>query len=134
MAFTYDPTTKPGRVRLLIADTDPDAHDFSDEEVDAALAVAKIGGVKNVKSASAFLLMSLASNRARLSISYRRGDTSEDLTQLANDLRAQAKQLQDEAESEGDGPLVAQVTPSYERFSSGQNIALDREDETREAP
>lgn len=39
MAFTYDPATNRGRVRLLLADTRAENAWFSDEEIDAALSV-----------------------------------------------------------------------------------------------
>ena len=38
MAFTYDPTTARGQVRLLVSDTDADAEIFSDAEIDLPLA------------------------------------------------------------------------------------------------
>jgi len=130
MAFTYDVSTRRGKVRLLIADTQADEHDFEDEEVDAALSMQS----NSIKKSASFLLMALANDRARLSVSYKRGSVDEDLTQIAMRLRLQAQQLYKEGEDEGSGPLIAVVNPSVDAFQKTKNELLDRDGDVEEAP
>ena len=127
MDFTYDLTTDLGLVRFLVADTDSTSPDFADDEVSVALAQEQ-----NVpKLAAALLLEILASNRARLAVRVTRGSVSEDLTQVAANLRALAAQYRAEAEGDADTVLEAVVTPSYDRFSAWRNELLGRTDEVR---
>lgn len=128
--FSYDPTTAAGVVRLLIADTDPQAYDFLDAEIDVALAQSD----DSPKRAAAMLLNALAANRSRLAVSVKRGEVSEDLTKLADALRAQAAAYIEQAESDEDVPLEAIISPTWDRFSYARNIALDREGRVDEAP
>ena len=135
LTFSYDLETDIGKVRLLIADTDISAHDFTDAEVDVALTQES----DSIKRAAALLLLALASNRARLAVSVKRGAVSEDLSKLAAELRAQAEEFVKQAAEAEDLPLEAVITPSYERFSYTVNLALDRDDadgdtEVLEAP
>ena len=123
MAFTYVLATDIGKVRLLIADTDSTSYDFEDEEIEIAIEM----GVNNY-SASAILLRSLAANRARLSVSVKRGTMSEDLKQLAQDLLNLASNYE---EKSGDsalesGGLEKIISPSYENFSYRRNTMLGR--------
>lgn len=127
MIGTYDPTTDAGRVRLLIADTDVTDVLFADEEIAAAL---DMGG--SAKLAAATLLGALASNHARLAMRIQRGGVSEDMTQVAKELRAQAAVLREEGLAEDAvAVLEATISPSYERYSYTRNLLLDREDEVR---
>lgn len=127
MGFTYDLTTDLGTVRFLIADTDSMNFDFADDEVTAALAQEQ-----NVpKLAAALLLGILAANRARLAVRVTRGSVSEDLTQVAANLRALAAQYRSEAEVDADTVLEAVITPSYDGFSAYRNVVLGREGEVR---
>ena len=128
MIGTYDPTTDAGMVRLLIADTDVTDVLFADEEIAAAL---DMGG--SAKLAAATLLGALASNHARLAMRIQRGGVSEDMTQVAKELRAQAAVLREEglAEDDAGAVLEATISPSYERYSYTRNLLLDREDEVR---
>jgi len=128
--FTYDLTTAIGKVRMLIADTDFDSYDFNDDEVQAALTQEG----DSLKRAAALLLLVLAANRSRLTVSVKRGAVSEDLTKLAADLRAQAAALVDSAASDEDVPLSAIISPSYETFSYDWNLDNDRDDVVDEAP
>jgi hypothetical protein len=85
MAFSYDPSSDLGKVRLLVADTDPSNPIFSDAEITAAmtmnstsflyvsaqaqpsgLGVATPFGGTSLYRAAAVLLKSIASNKARL--------------------------------------------------------------------
>ncbi|MDI9597893.1 MAG: hypothetical protein QM323_00130 [Acidobacteriota bacterium] len=115
-------------VRLLIADTDVTDVLFADEEIAAAL---DMGG--SAKLAAATLLGALASNHARLAMRIQRGGVSEDMTQVAKELRAQAAVLREEglAEDDAGAVLEATISPSYERYSYTRNLLLDREDEVR---
>lgn len=126
MAFTYDLETDTGKVRLLIADTEYEGHDFEDDEVAVALAQHD----DNLKLAAAFLLNALAANRARLAVSVRRGAVSEDLTRIAADLRAQAAAYVEAS----DLPLEAVVSPSYERFSYDRNLIRKQQRTAAEEP
>lgn len=127
--FTYDLATDTGKVRLLIADTDAEQHDFSDEEIAVAL-----GEEDTLREAGAWLLIALASNRSRLAVSVRRGDVSEDLSRVAQSLRDQAKALRDQQAEAEDGPLEAVISPTYTRFSHARNVLLDREGRVTKAP
>ena len=128
--FTYDLSTDIGKVRMLIADTDASAYDFEDDEIQAALTQEG----DSLKRAAALLLLVLASNRARLAVSVKRGAVSEDLKSVASELRAQAKALVDSAAEDEDLPLSAIISPSYETFSYTVNLVNDRDDEVSAAP
>ena len=70
MAFTYDPTTSRGRVRLLVADTDTsDATKqiFTDAEIDAMLAL----GDNEVFQSAALACRSLAASSTKSAIAWR---------------------------------------------------------------
>lgn len=125
MAATYDLTTNIGQVRLLIADTDTVTPDFQDEELTALLTLE--GG--SLKRAAARALETLAASRARLAVRKTRGEVTDDLTQIAKELRATAAQLREEAASSDDGgALGVIITPSYEAFSTSENDYWGRED------
>jgi hypothetical protein len=129
MAFSYDPTTDAGLIRLLIADTDEGTHVFSDAEIAAVYAA----NANSVKATSAQLLEALAANHAKLAIKVGRGDVDEDLTKVASELRAQAALYRAQADAEDEGVCIEAVTsPSYERFSYTTNELLEREDEVRQ--
>jgi len=129
VSFTYDVTTDVGKVRLLAADTDRETRDFEDEEIEFALEECD-----GVRRAAAMLLVALASNRARLAVRVGRGSVSEDLTQVAKELREQASALIAQASDADDVPLEAVINPQYERLSAARNYALDREGKVSEAP
>lgn len=134
MAFTYNTATDVGMVRLLIADTDPTDYDFEDAEISAFLTMAANGTDDTHAKrlvAAAQALNTLASNRARLAVSVRRGGVTEDLSKVASELRAQAADYRQQAE-ESAGPLEAIVSPSIERFSYTTNVLAERDDETGE--
>jgi len=112
--FSYDPTTDIGKIRLLIADTDEDSYDFEDDEITAANDMSV-----NIYYASAVLLRSLAANRARLSVSVKRGTMTDDLTEISKDLKdlADAMEEKGKAEIENVGGLEAIIEPVYDDFS-----------------
>jgi len=112
--FSYDPTTDIGKIRLLIADTDEDSYDFEDDEITAANDMSV-----NIYFASAVLLRSLAANRARLSVSVKRGTMTDNLTEISKDLKdlADAMEEKGKAEIEDVGGLEAIIEPVYDDFS-----------------
>ncbi len=70
MAFTFDPGTSRGRVRLLIADTDDVTaanQVFTDAEIDAFLALES----NEIYAAAAAAAESMAANASRSAIRYK---------------------------------------------------------------
>ena len=99
MAFTYDPTTDAGLVRLLITDTDlvnPDNQIFEDAEITAFLTLE--GSV--VKLAAARALDVIATREVLVQKVLRIMDLTTDGAKAADALRALAKQLRAEAADE----------------------------------
>lgn len=69
MAFTFDPTTARGKVRLLISDTDDVTalnQVFTDAEIDAFLALES----NEIYGAAASACQSMAANASRSAIRY----------------------------------------------------------------
>ena len=69
MAFTFDPTTARGKVRLLISDTDDVTaanQVFTDAEIDAFLSLES----NDVYAAAASACQSMAANASRSAIRY----------------------------------------------------------------
>lgn len=75
MAFTYDPTTNRGRVRLRLSDTRTERAAFSDEELDAL--ISDEGGWEGATIAGARILMM---DRARFARIYSNAEGSVDET------------------------------------------------------
>ena len=99
MAFTYDPTTDAGLVRLLITDTDlvnPDNQIFEDAEITAFLTLE--GSV--VKLAAARALDVIAVREVLVQKVIRIMDLTTDGAKAADSIRALAKQLRAEAAHE----------------------------------
>lgn len=99
MAFTYDPTTSRGQVRLIIGDTDTDTvanQLFTDAEVDAFLSMED----DVVKLAAAQALETIASRQALLQKKVKIGDLSTDGPAVAKALREHAAQLRASADGE----------------------------------
>lgn len=119
-AATYDIATDVGRVRLLVADTDTGDATFSDAEIEWALAAED-----GVYRAAALLLRALAVDSARLAVRVSRGGVSEDLTQVAANLRAQADAYEAKANA-GIPALSSVVSPSWEPFSATENLLTGR--------
>lgn len=95
MAFSYDPTTPIGRVRLLIPDTKPDAYVFDDDELSAFL-----GLEGHVKRAAALSLETIASNEAMVLKVIRLLDIQTDGAKTADALLKRAALLRDQAEDD----------------------------------
>lgn len=83
MAWTFDPTTDRGRVRLLIGDDDTDNQIFQDASIDAFLALE--GDV--VKLGAAAALEAIASKQAYIQKVMKVGDLTTDGAKLAQALR-----------------------------------------------
>jgi hypothetical protein len=75
MAFSYDPTTSRGRVRLRISDTKAEAPAFSDAEIDAL--ISDEGGWSGAVVAAARILLT---DRARFARIYSNPEGSVDET------------------------------------------------------
>ncbi len=121
MAYTYCLGNDIGKVRLLIADTDIGNATFSDEEITFALDTE--GGLY---MAAAMLLRVLAADQSRLAVRVSRSGVSEDLTQVAVQLRAQADAYTAKAGSDV-GSISATVSPSWEPFSYTDNLLAGRD-------
>lgn len=96
MAFTYDPTTDRGRVRLLITDTDAANAIFTDAEIDAFLSIEGDA----VKRAAAAALDQTASSEALIQKRIRLLDLTTDGPAVAKALRDHAQRLREQAEDE----------------------------------
>ncbi len=121
MAYTYCLTDDIGKTRLLIADTDISDATFSDEEITFALDTE--GGLY---LAAAMLLRVLAADQSRLAVRVSRSGVSEDLTQVAQQLRAQADVYAQKA-ADDVGGISAIVSPSWEPFSYTDNLLAGRD-------
>ena len=121
MAYTYCLDNDIGKTRLLIADTDIGNATFSDEEITFALDTE--GGLY---MAAAMLLRVLAADQSRLAVRVSRSGVSEDLTQVAVQLRAQADAYTAKAGSDV-GSISATVSPSWEPFSYTDNLLAGRD-------
>jgi hypothetical protein len=96
VAFTFDPATDRGKVRLLI-DDDVEAYEFfSDAKVDAFLDL----NDGNVRLAAADALDSWASNEAMVTKAVRRLDVSTNGPAVAAALREHASRLRELADKE----------------------------------
>lgn len=94
--FTYDPSTSAGRVRLLATDTDSDNAIFSDDEIDAFLALED----DNVKRAAATALDQIASSEALIQKRIKLLDLQTDGPAVAKALREHAAALRKQADDE----------------------------------
>lgn len=88
--------TDEGRVRLLLGDTDTDNLVLNDDQIGGFLDIAE----GNIKRAAAAALDTIASSEALLSKKIRTQDRQTDGPAVADALRAHAKALRAEADSE----------------------------------
>lgn len=125
-AFTYDPETDLGYVRLQIQDNDETpgaAHDFSDTEI--AVVIARETRLGLLGAASRLLGM-VATSDARCAVRKDRMGLMDDLTQVSKNVSAQSDRLRAQAEEESDDVAAAVfVTPSYTGPAYARNLALD---------
>lgn len=97
MAFTVNYSTDRGKVRLLISDIDPNNPIFEDDAIDAFLDIALDG---NVKRAAAQALLTIAANEVYVQKRIRLLDLQTDGPSEASALRALAKELTSQADTE----------------------------------
>lgn len=86
MAFSYDPTTPRGLVRLIIADSNEAGHVFEDNELDAFLALNE----DRTRLAAADALETMASNESMVQKAIKLLDLQTDGSKTAADLRKAA--------------------------------------------
>jgi hypothetical protein len=86
---TYDITTLTGQTRLFCGDTDTARAIFDDAEISFFLSQSQ----NNTKLAASFAYEAIASNNSKLTALYVIGEYRKDMTKLAVDCRAQAKEL-----------------------------------------
>lgn len=120
MAFTYNPATDTGKVRLLIADTDADNPVFEDAEITAALELESsaflfvaaqgvqpgatgptLTTVTSIFRAAALLLDALAANRSRLGAVTQLLDVKLDPGKAAEALAERAQNYRDVDDNRG---------------------------------
>ena len=102
MAFTYDPTTSRGQVRLLIYDTDTvnaDRQIFTDAEIDAFLSM----NTSIVKLSAASALEAMGASQVFLLKVMKNMDFQTDGAAVGRELRMLAKQYRKDWEDTGDG-------------------------------
>jgi hypothetical protein len=103
-----DYTTPAGQVRLLISDVDESNFLIDDDQITGYLSIE--GG--RVKRAAARALDAIATSEVLISKKIRTLDLQTDGPAVAAELRAQAKQLRDEDDQDGDeGPWAIDVIP-----------------------
>lgn len=107
--MSYDPTTDAGKVRRQIADTDSAI--FTDAEIQGFLD----GENGSWLLASADALDSLAALYARKSQKLGVLDITIDTTNIAKDLRAQAKQLRENEAQSSAFEIAEMVEPGFAR-------------------
>jgi hypothetical protein len=91
MAFSYVPSLSIGRVRLLISDRDEDTAVFSDDEIEALLAIEE----DDVRLAAASALEAIAANETLVLKRITALDLTTDGPAVAKSLLEIAKRLRD---------------------------------------
>lgn len=97
MAFTYDPTTEAGQVRLIIGDTDTATvanQIFTDAEIDAFLVIGA-----SMRKGAAAALEAIAAKQAYIQKKMKVGDLTTDGPALAKELRELAASLRAQDDS-----------------------------------
>lgn len=117
MAFTYDPTTLAGQVRLMIADTVTPGHVFEDAEIAAFLAMTS----DDVSRAAARAYRVMAGSQARLGRRIKVLDIEVDTKGLAAEYRELAKTLEEE---DGGGFAIAEMV--FEPFGTRERMEKER--------
>jgi hypothetical protein len=109
MSFTYDPSTTIGHIRLLIADTDSTHPIFTDEEVNASIAMEG----SYPRMCAAMLLESLAANRARLASVAAVLDIKLSAAEAAKELRELATLFRDSERDSGAFAIAEQAVDIF---------------------
>jgi hypothetical protein len=94
MAFTYDPTTSIGKMRVIIPDKDERSVFFQDEELQVFL---DLSG--DILRASAMALETMASDQVMVLKAIQTLDLGTDGPAVARGLREHAKELRDQAKN-----------------------------------
>lgn len=97
MAFTYDPTTDRGKVRLLIQDTDETYGFYPDADIDAFLTMGEDCEGDTVFHAAALALESWASNQLMILKVVTHMDLQVDGASVAREMRMRAGVLRKQA-------------------------------------
>ena len=127
--FTYDVDDNTGKLRLAIADIDLTTTTgvrstwtclFTDEELAIFLSQAS----SNIFMAASYALNSIAASRSMLAKVLRLGDFSEDLSKLADSLRAQAKVYADMAVSIPAGAWAETTQTDFSYYAIAQNYNM----------
>lgn len=110
MAFTYDPSTDLGKVRLLARDTVQASALFTDAEIQALLDLQS----GNVKLAGADALDAVADNQVLLLKKVKVGDIGTDGPAVADALRQSALRLRKQVYGEDDaGFEIAEMNSGF---------------------
>lgn len=111
MAFTYDPSTPAGKVRMLARDTVEAAALFTDDEITAFLDLQN----QDVKLAAADALDAVADNQVLLLKKVKLGDIGTDGPAVAEALRDSANRLRKQVYGEDDaGFEIAELNTGFE--------------------
>lgn len=102
MAFTYDLASNTGKVRLLIPDNNQEDYLLSDAEILAALGMSG----DSVYRAAALCLEIIASSEAMIDRKIKSDNVQTDGPALAAELRARARSLREQAETESSTGLT----------------------------
>lgn len=114
-SFTFDPDTKRGQVRLLIADTnvgDADRRIFSDAEIDAFLSLES----EDVYGAAATACRSIAASASKSAIAWRALERRFDKKQVPNHYRELAQDYERRSVEGAPAEEVASMAYDVDRF------------------
>lgn len=98
MAFTYDPNTDRGKVRLLITDNNSESPIFNDTEIDTFLELSAYDGENDILIAAAYALETIATNEALVQKVIKTLDLSTDGTRVADAIMKRARELRNQAD------------------------------------
>jgi len=113
-----DYTTPVGQVRLLIADVEEGNFLLADDQITGYLAIES----GRVKRAAARALDAIATSEVLVSKKIRTLDLQTDGPAVAAELRAQARQLREEDDQDGDeGPWAIDVIP-FDPYASYRTL------------
>lgn len=119
MAFTYDPSTSNGKIRMLINDRDENNPIYQDAEIAAFLDMEG-----DVRRAAAAALEAIASDQAMVLKVIRIQDLSTDGAKVADALRAHARQLRADADTAdaADGSLFDIAEMNVNAFTAREIV------------
>lgn len=100
MANTYDLDTEAGKVRLLITDTDIENAIFNDDEIDTFLSLTAYESDNEIRLAAAMALETIASSEVLVQKKIWLMDLKTDGPACSKELRARAKDLREQVDSE----------------------------------